>query len=284
MERSLNSGPCATDSDALSENRFSRAAWRRPGRMARPARATPKPRETVAMAGALRVVPLVAAVGLAAFMLVAVGNAVQAVAEALSGSSAGTQTVSPSSASPANLSPQATDTKIESTPRESWRAGEIPFLYQIDEAYAGAPYANDNVGESGCGPTSLAMVYIALTGKTDMDPAVMAAFSERNGYVEEGLTSWLLMSEGASQLGLASHEVSASASQLIAELKADRPVICSVGPGDFTAKGHFIVLAGMAEDGTLVVHDPNSPENSARTWDVQRVLDQCRNLWAFERA
>ena len=34
--------------------------------------------------------------------------------------------------------------------------------------------------------------------------------------------------------------------------------------------------------GELVIHDPNSPANSARTWDVQRVLAQCANLWAFE--
>lgn len=38
----------------------------------------------------------------------------------------------------------------------------------------------------------------------------------------------------------------------------------------------------MADNGELVIHDPNSPANSARTWDVQRVLAQCANLWAFE--
>lgn len=290
MERSLNSGPCATDPVALGENRYSRSTWQPPAhsgraeRVQRTAYRAPAPRESAAMSGALRVVPLVAAVGLAVFLLVAVGNAVQAVAGALGGASADVQTVQLSSATPADLAATGGAVKAESTPRDAWRAGEMPFLYQIDEAYASAPYAGANVGESGCGPTSLAMVYVALTGKTDLDPATMAAFSENNGYVEEGLTSWLLMSDGAAQLGLASHEVSASASQLTAELQAGRPVICSVGPGDFTEKGHFIVLAGMADDGRLVVHDPNSPDNSARTWDVQRVLDQCRNLWAFELA
>lgn len=41
------------------------------------------------------------------------------------------------------------------------------------------------------------MVYIALTGKTDKDPAAMAAFSEAGGYVEGGLTAWRLMTDGA---------------------------------------------------------------------------------------
>lgn len=170
-----------------------------------------------------------------------------------------------------------------STPRDQWRAGEVPFLYQTDAAWSEAPYAESTVAESGCGPSSLAMVYIALTGRTDLDPAAMAVFSERGGYVEDGLTSWRLMTDGAAELGLSSREVPSDKGALKAELAAAHPVICSVGPGDFTAKGHFIVLAGLADDGRLVVHDPNSPARSAQTWEVERVLAQCRNLWAFEK-
>ncbi|MFR5093360.1 MAG: hypothetical protein ACLTDR_16470 [Adlercreutzia equolifaciens] len=43
------------------------------------------------------------------------------------------------------------------------------------------------------------------------------------------------------------------------------------------------MVAGVADNGELVIHDPNSPANSARTWDAERVLAQCANLWAFER-
>ena len=169
-----------------------------------------------------------------------------------------------------------------STPRDEWRGGHLPFLYQTDPQYRDAPYAGTTVREAGCGPTSLAMVYIALTGKTDKDPAAMAAFSEAGGYVEGGLTAWRLMTDGAAELGLSSHEVPADAGRLAAELAEGHPVICSVRPGDFTDTGHFLVVAGVADNGELVIHDPNSPANSARTWDVQRVLAQCANLWAFE--
>lgn len=170
-----------------------------------------------------------------------------------------------------------------STPRDEWRVGQVPFLYQIDPQYCSAPYAGATVEEAGCGPTSLSMVYIALTGKTDKDPVAMAAFSEERGYVEDGLTAWRLMTDGAADLGLVSREVPADAGCLMAELAQGRPVICSVRPGDFTDTGHFLVVAGAADNGELVVHDPNSPANSARTWDVERVLSQCANLWAFDR-
>lgn len=170
-----------------------------------------------------------------------------------------------------------------STPRDEWRGGELPFLYQTDPQYRDASYAGATVGEAGCGPTSLAMVYIALTGKTDKDPAAMAAFSEAEGYVEEGLTAWRFMTDGAAELGLSSHEVPADAGRLKEELAQGHPIICSMRPGDFTSTGHFLVVAGVADNGELVIHDPNSPANSARTWDAERVLAQCANLWAFER-
>ena len=168
-----------------------------------------------------------------------------------------------------------------STPHSQWRAGEVPYLYQTDPQWAGLPYAGGTVEKNGCGPTCLSMVYVALTGRDDLDPAAMANFSERRGYVSDGMTAWALMSDGAAELGLTSEELPATAAAVREALLAGKPVICSVGPGDFTTTGHFIVLTGLTEDGEVVVHDPNSAKRSARPWDLERVLGQCLNLWAF---
>lgn len=168
-----------------------------------------------------------------------------------------------------------------STPHAEWRTGEVPFLYQTDPQWAGHPYAGGTVEKNGCGPTCLSMVYVSLTGRDDLDPSAMADFSERGGYTTDGMTTWALMTDGAAELGLVSEELPASSSAVRDALLAGRPVICSVGPGDFTTTGHFIVLSGLTEDGDVVVHDPNSAERSARPWDLERVLGQCLNLWAF---
>lgn len=166
-----------------------------------------------------------------------------------------------------------------STPRSEWRAGEVPHLYQTDPAWADSPYAGGTIRENGCGPTALAMAYVALTGRDDMGPVEMAAFAERGDYVSDGMSTWTLMSEGAAELGLTSEELPADEDSVRAALLAGHPVICSVRPGDFTTTGHFIVLAGIADDGEVVVRDPNSAERSGRTWDLGRVLGQCANLW-----
>lgn len=168
-----------------------------------------------------------------------------------------------------------------STPRSEWRTGEVPFLYQTDPQWASHPYAGGTVEKNGCGPTCLSMVYVALTGRDDLDPSAMADFSERGGYTTDGMTAWALMTDGAAELGLVSEELPASTGAVREALLAGRPVICSVEPGDFTTTGHFIVLSSLTESGEVIVHDPNSAERSARPWDLERVLGQCLNLWAF---
>lgn len=166
-----------------------------------------------------------------------------------------------------------------STPQGDWHRGEMPYLYQRDRAWAATSYAGGTIAENGCGPTALAMAYIYLTGDTSMGPQEMAAFSEREGYVSSGMTAWALMSDGARELGLESHELTPDAGEVRAALEAGHPVICSMGPGDFTTMGHFIVLAGMNDAGEVLLRDPNSPSRSAAAWDMERVLGQCKNLW-----
>ncbi len=170
-----------------------------------------------------------------------------------------------------------------STPAHAWRKGEVPFLYQIDPQWSEEPYAGGNIHENGCGPTCLPMVYISLTGKTDLDPAAMARFSEQNGFAVDGMTAWALMTDGAAMLGLRSAELPASADAVRAELVAGRPIICSVRPGDFTTTGHFIVLAGLTDDGQVMVRDPNNAGNGDYPWDLDRILGQCANLWTVRR-
>ena len=168
-----------------------------------------------------------------------------------------------------------------STPKAQWRKGEMPYLYQTDPTWSQKPYAGSTIEKSGCGPTSLAMVYVYLTGKRSIEPVKMARLSEDGGYVESQATKWTFMSEEAASLGLVSTELYPDSAEVERQLAADRPVICIVGPGDFTETGHFIVLCAINEDGTVEIRDPNSPSNSQRSWDLDRILRQCRNLWAY---
>ena len=83
--------------------------------------------------------------------------------------------------------------------------------------------------------------------------------------------------------GVTARELPLSQSVMENALAAGEPIICSVGPGDFTTSGHFIVLAGL-EDGKFQVRDPNRRSTSEELWDYDTLAGQITNLWAFSLA
>ena len=173
------------------------------------------------------------------------------------------------------------EAEIESTPRDQWRKGVMPYLYQTDPAWADEPYAGGTMAKNGCGVTCLAMVYIALTGDTSLGPVEMAAYSEENGYVEDSSTSWRFMQDGAAALGLTVRTLPNVAKYLIDELNEGHPIIVNVGPGTFTTVGHYIVLTKADGNDRVFIHNPNAPEDNETSWDINLIMDEARNFWAF---
>lgn len=172
-----------------------------------------------------------------------------------------------------------------STPRDQWTRGQMPYLYQIDPQWSHETYSGGRMRLQGCGPTALCMVYIELTGATDMDPASMAQFATEHGYAtEQSGSSWSLMTDGAAALGLTGKQLTPSESVLRAELEAGRPVICIMNPGHFTSSGHFIAIEKLDADGKAVVHDSNSWARSQKTWDLSTVCSEAASAWSFRTA
>lgn len=163
-----------------------------------------------------------------------------------------------------------------------YKQGIIPLLMQWDEDWGYASYGNGIIGLDGCGPACLSMVLVGLTGKTEWNPEKVARFSEQNGYLDEGSNStrWTLMSEGAKKLGLEASELPLSEDRMASELSAGHPIICILGPGDFTTDGHFIVLTSY-HGGSFTVRDPFSKARSAKQWSYQTLKPQIRNLWVY---
>lgn len=159
--------------------------------------------------------------------------------------------------------------------------GEIPQLLQWDARWGYAPYGTSIVAVCGCGPTCLSMVLSGLTGDKSLTPAKIAEYGTENHYIsEENDTYWRFMTEAGDEWTIECKEKFLDEEELKKELKAGHPAICSVGPGDFTKIGHFIVLAGY-EDGKVIVHDPFSQKNSDKRWEYEDFKDQIKSMWIY---
>lgn len=160
--------------------------------------------------------------------------------------------------------------------------GEIPLYLQRDRRWRKIRYGSDGMGVTGCGPTCLSMVLCGLRRDEKWLPPKVAGMAEEQGYYVSGSgSSWSLMTEGAEKFGLRAEQLPLEEEAIRGRLEAGHPIICIMGPGDFTDAGHFIVLSGMDEEGYVVVKDPNSRANSEKHWDLERLMSQMKNLWAY---
>ena len=159
----------------------------------------------------------------------------------------------------------------------------FPLLLQWDRRWGYSSYGESIIGLSGCGPTCLSMVLVTLRKDASMTPDQVAGFSEDQGYYVSGSgTSWSLMTKGAAALGLTARELPLDETVIKNALDAGEPVICSMGAGDFTTEGHFILIHDYNEQG-FVLNDPNCIARSRRTWTYDELAGQIKNLWAYRR-
>ena len=157
----------------------------------------------------------------------------------------------------------------------------IPLFLQWDQRWGYIQYGSDVAGLTGCGPVCLSMAAYYLTGDSAYSPDKILRFASENGYYVEGSgSSWTLISEGGVKLGFDVTELPLDENRIRTNLEAGVPVICVMGPGDFTTSGHFIVLTGL-EDGKFRVNDPNSMANSEKLWSYKQIAGQIKNLWAI---
>ncbi|MBR2524777.1 MAG: C39 family peptidase [Clostridiales bacterium] len=158
---------------------------------------------------------------------------------------------------------------------------DVPLLMQTDPRWSSNSYAGSTMADSGCGPTCLSMAALYLTGDGSYTPVEMALYAETNGLTSEGDGSeWTLITAGAAHADLSCAEVPKEKIVMQRLAASGVPMICAMGPGSFTQSGHYIVITGL-QDNKFKVNDPNSQENSSRTWSYDEISDQIRNTWAL---
>lgn len=162
------------------------------------------------------------------------------------------------------------------------RKDEVPLFLQWDKRWGYETYGSDFLAVTGCGPTALAMVYCGLTDDASMNPLVLAERADSEGfYIKGSGSSWSMMTDLAQELGLHVRTVYFDRESILDELHQGHPIICIMGPGDFTTSGHFIVLVNASEDGMIEIRDPNSKRNSRKAWDIDVIMEQTINLWGY---
>ena len=160
--------------------------------------------------------------------------------------------------------------------------GLVPLLMQWDWRWGYDWYGGGPIGLTGCAPTCMSMIGMGLTGDESFNPRDMCVFSESSGFWVPGSgTSWSLVTNAFPNHPIRCSQISPDEGTIRSELSAGHPVLINVGIGKFSAVGHFMVLAGLADDGTFILNDPNNLENCSKTWSWQDLGSEVVQAWSY---
>ncbi len=146
---------------------------------------------------------------------------------------------------------------------------------QYDPAWKDKPYGSSTIGESGCGPSALAMIITALTGKK-VTPDETAEYGAKNGtFVEGAGSSWTVAPVLAAHYGLKATAIGANIIKINATLNAGG-LVATAGQGakPFTSGGHYIVIRAVTASGMWKVGDSGHRDTSDKEWNPQQLLTE----------
>jgi hypothetical protein len=148
---------------------------------------------------------------------------------------------------------------------------------QYDPKWKDLPYASSTIGESGCGPSAMAMIINAFgnTVITPVDTSMVAA--NANQYVPEAGSKWTIGPVLAEHYGLTSEPIATDIEEISTALSAGKMVI-TAGQGalPFTTGGHFIAIRGITADGKWLIGDSGHRETSSKEWDPTELILQMK--------
>ena len=151
----------------------------------------------------------------------------------------------------------------------------MPQYYQGDHRWGSRKYGIGTMAQSGCVPTSLAMVFNGLGQKVLPTAVADTIYNNTNEMNVGGLgTSGKGAVYAINAYGY-KHTVITTKEQLIAALQSGKPVFATVGNGIF-AKGritHAIILSGYSGGKTKAM-DPDNVNTTGRWYDINTIWDQ----------
>lgn len=151
--------------------------------------------------------------------------------------------------------------------------GEVPTLYNWDKRWGAVTYGDGPLAVTGSGPTTMAMAYMGLTGKSDFTPVEIAQQSSKSNYTgtDSGTKAEMFM-KLAEQMGLDAQSYDPSADTLYA-LGDNTVFAVEVKAGTLTDDAHWVLVIGMNADGSVRVLDPTSTMVSSRPWAASTIAD-----------
>jgi hypothetical protein len=155
----------------------------------------------------------------------------------------------------------------------------MPALIQHDYKTPVATIGDRDISvwTSGCGADAISMVVAYYTGNTKQTPYTLFRWAAEHGLCKGSGLEHEALTSLASLYGIRGRWIEPDAEAILAALNAGQPVIAHMGRGVFTNSGHYVVLRGVAPDGTIYVNDPAVLENCFLTFPLDQIIKESKS-------
>ena len=153
-----------------------------------------------------------------------------------------------------------------------------------DRSYISGVNDGATMGDSGCGPTAMAMVASQAAQGKSISPTQMATMASNTGFRDETGTNEKFISYAGDQLGLNHMDVTNPSGDFIkSSVENGNPVVLngvSNSNSAFTPAGHYVVAVGTDTNGNVLVNDPRGKQYNT-SYSPEQLANSTRKAWSF---
>lgn len=168
--------------------------------------------------------------------------------------------------------------------------GSFKIYDQCDSQWGSTIYGgSETICQAGCGPSSMAMIITALTGKSVTPPDTAKVASENGVYIDGVGSNWSVSTVLAEHWNLTATKIENDVAKINEALRGGALINTSgVGSAPFTSTGHYITIRGVTSSGKWKIGNSNGPkglEDSKQEWDPATILSMMRqgNVYAISK-
>lgn len=143
------------------------------------------------------------------------------------------------------------------------------------------------IGDTGCGPTAMAMAMSDVTGKT-IEPTTMARLAQESGDRDDTGVNWNFVNTAANAYNVNSEQVtSPSASTITSRVSKGEPVVLlgqtttESDSSPYTRSGHYVVATGLDSRGYVKINDPRGVDHSISV-PASSLAPETISMWSFK--
>ena len=142
------------------------------------------------------------------------------------------------------------------------------------------------IGNTGCGPTAMAMVVSDVTGK-DVEPTAMAKLAQRTGNRDETGVNWNFINTAADAYNVDSSQVTNPSAYSIKNVVSEGKPVVLLGQNrtgseysPYTRDGHYVVATGIDSYGNVNISDPRGLDYSTSI-PASQLAPETVSMWSF---